>query len=229
MARLIIDDDILICYHYFESLKVGDEMTKRKVSEYQAEYAEFKKLAKRADQRLIELVKVSKQPGFENILKWGYARAMRDIQQWTPGGRTFNVGVPKQATDDFGLKQLQAKKRDVIDFLNMVTSTKTKTLDMFERKAASLNKHPGVNLTWQDLGGVFENKEENSFYQKGGITYLQSVSYLKANDERILQQIENGERVTIRTGNRKANKMVKDILNEYGLDFADLYTKKKDQ
>lgn len=203
-------------------------MTKRKVSEYQAEYAEFKKLAKRADQRLIELVRVSKQPGFENITKWAYKRAMRDIQDWSgKDARTFNQGVPKQATEDFGLKQLKAKKRDVIDFLNMVTSTKRGTVDMFERKAAALNKYPGVNLTWQDLGGVFENKEDNEFYQKGGVTYLQSVSYLKQNDQRILEQLENNERVTVRTGSRKANKMVHDILKQYGLDFEDLYTKKK--
>ena len=102
-------------------------------------------------------LKVSKQPGFENILKWGYARAMRDIQQWTPGGRTFNVGVPKQATDDFGLKQLQAKKRDVIDFLNMVTSTKTKTLWGADYELSGYFDSSAITLSTQKEEQVLDN------------------------------------------------------------------------
>ena len=62
---------------------------------------------------------------------------------------------------------------------------------------------------------------------------MPKLGHIKAtniNDEVIALFINEGLRTgNCRNRNPLSNKMVKDILNEYGLDFADLYTKKKDQ
>ena len=201
---------------------------KAKTNEYKEMYKEFKILAKRADQRLRELERVKENdPRFKNILKWAYRKAMRNIRSWSgEDADTFNKGVPRQQTKDFTLKQLQAKKADVVEFLNSVTSTKRETIKMFKARADKINELYGTNFTWEELGTVFEDKENNEFYQKGGVTYLQAVSYMKdyeKNITEILETLEDNERIVLRTGNKKANKLGLEILEKYGLDFKDLY------
>ena len=200
-------------------------MTKRNTSAYEEEYKRFQKLAHRADQRLRELGRVAEQSGFENITRWAYQKAMRDIKSWSgENKKTFQRDVPKQPTAKFGLKQLRAKTRDVIDFLEAPTSTKTGTKSMFQQRADNLNKKYGTSFDWEDLGNVFDQKEENPVYEKfGGKTYLKAVDYLKNNEDQIMKSLMSQEKVAVRTGNRKVNQAVKTLLDEYGIQFGELY------
>ena len=200
-------------------------MTKRNTSAYEEEYKRFQKLAHRADQRLRELGRVAEQSGFENITRWAYQKAMRDIKSWSgENKKTFQRDVPKQPTSKFGLKQLRAKTRDVIDFLDAPTSTKTGTKSMFQQRADNLNKKYGTSFDWEDLGNVFDQKEENPVYEKfGGKTYLKAVDYLKNNEDKIMKSLMSQEKVAVRTGNRKVNQAVKTLLDEYGIQFGELY------
>ena len=193
-------------------------MSKRNTEAYNQELAEFRTLAKRADQRLLQLEKYAERAGFENITKWAYDKAMRDIKYWSgEGKRTFNRDAPTS------LQQLRAKKRDVQEFLDSVTSTMTGTKHMFEDRANALNEKYDLNLTWENLGNVFENKEENIFYQKGGVSYLKAVDYMQKNEDAILERLQEGKNAVIRSGNAKVNSLVREIIAEKGLDFKDLY------
>lgn len=193
-------------------------MAKRNLDAYRAELKEFRTLAHRADQRLRQLKKDSKRAGFENITNWAYQKAMRDIRYWSgEGAHTFDRDAPTS------LNQLRAKKRDIMEFLQAPTSTITGTKKMFAERAKNLNEKYGTNFDWEDLGNVFENKEENEFYQKGGVSYLKAVSYMKENEESLLESLEENKRATVRTGNAKVNSMVRDLLKNKGLDFTDLY------
>ena len=198
-------------------------MTKRNTDAYNQELAEFRTLAKRADQRLLQLEKYSKRAGFENITKWAYNKAMRDIKYWSGEGtpekpiKTFNRDAPTS------LQQLRAKKRDVQEFLDSVTSTMTGTKHMFEDRANALNEKYDLGLTWENLGNIFENKEENVFYQKGGVSYLKAVDYMQKNEDAILERLQEGKNAVIRSGNAKVNSLVREIIAEKGLDFTDLY------
>lgn len=190
----------------------------KKTAEYKEELSLFRKLAKRADQRLRQLEKDAHRSGFENLLNWAYRKAMKDIRYWSGEGKTtFNRDAPRN------LNQLRAKRKDIEEFLNAPTSMISTTKEMFEQRADTLNEKYGTNFTWEELGNVFENKEENEFYQKGGVSYLQAVSYMKENEESLLQSLQDGNRAIIKTGNRKANQIARELINEYGLEFNQLY------
>ena len=194
-------------------------MTKRKMDTYQSELADFRKLAKRADQRLREIERYAQRSGYENMTNWAYRKAMRDIQYWSGEGKTtFNRDAPTS------LKQLRAKTRDIEEFLNMPTSTMTGTKEMYQSRADNLNQKYGTSFSWEDLGNVFDRKEENVIYQKfGGKTYLKAVDYLKNNEDRIMKGLMSREKMTIRTGNRKVNTAVNQLLDEYGIQFGELF------
>lgn len=202
---------------------------KADIKTYREKYKEFKRLAKTADQRLREIKNnYSKRPNFENMINWAYRKAMKDIKSWSgEEAHTFDRDVPKQQTEDFTLKQLKAKINDIKSFLNMPTSTISGTISVYQKRADSLNNNPDIqsNFTWEELATVFEDKENNDFYQKGGVSYLKAVGYIKDNEAELLKSLEDNSRLIVRTGNRKANKMAKDMLKKYGLDFTKLYRK----
>lgn len=194
----------------------------KNIDAFKAELKEFKKLAKRADERLRQIKdNYSKRKGFENMINWAYKKAMRDIKHWSGNdATTFNQGASK-----LSLNQLRAKKHDVEEFLNAPTSKISSTVDLYQRRADTINERYGTNFSWEELGTVFEDKENNTFYQKGGISYVEAVGYMKDNEEALLQSLEDNSRLVIKTGSRKANQMARDLIGEYGLDFTKLYKK----
>lgn len=194
---------------------------KKNVEAYKTELQEFRKLAKRADQRLRELERLANNQGYSNVKSWAYKKAMRDIKHWSGEGRaTFNRDAPRN------LNSLRAKRRDVEDFLNAVSSTKRGIDKMYRRRADTINKRYGTHFTWEQLGNVFDNKEENILYTKentGGKSYLKAVNYLNQNEKSIMKQLMSGDKVMVRTGNRKVNEVVNKILDNYGIQFNELY------
>ena len=194
----------------------------KNIDAFKSELKEFQKLAKRADERLRNIRdNYSKRKGFENMINWAYKKAMRDIKHWSGNdATTFNQGASK-----LSLNQLRAKKHDVEEFLNAPTSKISSTVDLYQRRADTINERYGTNFSWEELGTVFEDKENNTFYQKGGISYVEAVGYMKDNEEALLQSLEDNSRVVIKTGSRKANQMARDLISEYGLDFTKLYRK----
>ncbi len=192
---------------------------KKNVEAYKTELQEFRKLAKRADQRLRELERLANDEGYSNVKSWAYKKAMRDIKHWSGEGRaTFNRDAPRN------LNSLRAKRRDVEDFLNAVSSTKRGIDKMYRSRAETINKKYGTDFTWEQLGNVFDAKERSELYEKiGGKTYLKAVSYLNQNEKSIMKQLMSGDKVTIRTGNRKTNKAVRELLDNYGIQFNELY------
>ena len=194
----------------------------KNIDAFKSELKEFQKLAKRADERLRQIKdNYSKRKGFENMINWAYKKAMRDIRHWSGNdATTFNQGASK-----LSLNQLRAKKHDVEEFLNAPTSKISSTVDLYQRRADTINERYGTNFSWEELGTVFEDKENNDFYQKGGISYVEAVGYMKDNEEALLQSLEDNSRLVIKTGSRKANQMARDLISEYGLDFTKLYRK----
>lgn len=194
----------------------------KNIDAFKSELKEFQKLAKRADERLRQIRdNYSKRKGFENMINWAYKKAMRDIKHWSGNdATTFNQGASK-----LSLNQLRAKKHDVEEFLNAPTSKISSTVDLYQRRADTINERYGTNFSWEELGTVFEDKENNDFYQKGGISYVEAVGYMKDNEEALLRSLEDNSRLVIKTGSRKANQMTRDLISEYGLDFTKLYRK----
>ena len=206
-------------------------MPKRKKSKaYNEALKEYKQLAKEADRRLRKLERLSKKKGFENVKEWSYKRAMRDIKEWTGNKRSFKSAAPKNGQDK--LSTLRAKINDVKKFLDAPTSQEETIRNMYQKRADALNENFGTDFTWEDLGNVFDKKEENVFYKKfKGKTYLKAVSFLKENEEEIMKNLfdismgdESAINSIIRTGgNQKVKNAVLEMLDNYGIQFTELY------
>ena len=170
---------------------------------------ELKRLSAEADKKLRKLEKLSQKKGYENVKEFSYKRAMKDIKHWSEGNkRSF-----KSMMETENVNSLQGQINAVKKFLDAPTSAKSSIDELFKSRADKLNENYGTNFSWQDLANVFDNKEENVYYQKGSKTYLKAVSYLKDNEEEIMQDlydISMGEKI-IRTENNKVNKIIEEI------------------
>ena len=171
---------------------------------YNALVKEYRKLAKRADQRLVRLEGYAKQPKYEHILEFAYARAMRDIRSWSgENASRFNTKPPKK------IQSLEAKISDIKTFLAAASSSIKPTTDnvrrnkegqiiaggielTFQKRADTLNRKYGTNVTWETVGRLFES----ALYKKLEKTALTSetrvriIGNLQRNEKAIVEQYE---------------------------------------
>lgn len=149
----------------------------------------YRRLAKVADQRLVRLEQLASdpsQPEYKNVLKWSYKKAQKDINYysgkdnyiartgtelelgrekgWSPG--RFNTAPPKTSTGKVDMRQLEAKIRDMQEFLEKPTSKKELISKTYRDRVLTLNQHfPGNNFRWEDLADFFESDSYTSLRQ----------------------------------------------------------------
>lgn len=123
---------------------------------------EYRKLAKRADQRLVRLEGQRHHKKYENILEYSYKTAIKDIRSWAPKGqkrkaKRFNTEPPKNVED------LVAKISDIQKFLNSPTSS----VKRINKQTASLNQTFFGNdkkkyLNWEEYANFFEKNDADN-------------------------------------------------------------------
>lgn len=185
---------------------------------------EYRKLAKRADQRLVRLEAYSYQ--YKGVLNYAYAKALHDIRNWSgENAKRFNTKPPANTN------QLRAKIKDIETFLNSETSTliggkKDETkgiLNVYKNRANTLNKKYGMNLTWKQLANFFEK----GLFEKLDTTYDSGAAFeilntYKANQKEILDQIKRGEEIHVTVDDDKMLEwQTNKFLNENGIDSFD--------
>lgn len=160
---------------------------------------EYRKLAKRADQRLVRLEKLSGQKDFKQVRQWAYKNAVTDALEWgaSPDKPRFNIAPPKSTIS------LKAKIRDIQNFLEKPTSTKTGIIDVYEKKAQTLNekyKDYGLNLNWSDVGTFFESalyKKLSKKYSSG--TVVKAIATLKNNEAEVIRDFAKHKASHVKT------------------------------
>ncbi len=195
-------------------------MARKSDPEYQALVKEYKSLAKKADQRLVRLEKLSKQKGFENVTKFAYNRAMKDIQYWSGSDATrFNRDIPRN------VNSLRARINDVKHFLeDTKTSTKRDIIKTFKTRANSINSKYGTKMKWDDLASFYDSKQwQNSDRGYGSDTAMRAYGVIQENEKKIKQAFKKGETPVIRVSNKKVEAAVKGILEDQGLSVFDMY------
>ena len=122
---------------------------------------QYRVLAQRADKRLERLEKYSKRPGYEDILKGAYARAMIDIEVWKGKGKR-RFGMEK--IED--VEELQKKINDIKAFLRADTSSMKPGIDtqgyaisVYEKMAKTYNNRYGTNLSWKEIGAYYDSSK----------------------------------------------------------------------
>lgn len=130
---------------------------------YLAEYIEYKKLARKADARLRAIEKYSEQKYYKGIERYAYARAIRDIELWSgTGKKRFDTKPPDS------LQGIRAKINDIKTFLELPTSTKAGVTAIYVKRAESINKKYGTDLTWRQVADYYTSKAHEKAAEKYG-------------------------------------------------------------
>lgn len=184
----------------------------------------YRTLAKSADQRLVRLKAYEHDPNFKTATKWAYARAMHDIERWSGAEATrFNTAPP--ASDE----KLISKIQDIKHFLEAPSSTKKGIIDIYKKKADSLNETMGKDnpdwkpLKWQDMAGYFESslwKKTDSTY--GSDVILQIINTVKSNKKKIQKDIEENRDIVINVEDEVLQTTINKVLEEYSEDVKEL-------
>lgn len=181
---------------------------------YQDLLSEYKKLAKRADQRLVRLERAAELPGYKTATKWAYARAVKDIEHWsgTSGKPRFNTKAPENA------QQLQAKINDIKQFLEAPTSTKSGITSVYKKRADTINKQYGTNFKWQDMANYYQSGMAKTLSEQfGSKTALKTIAEVQKNKKQIVEDIKKSQESNIVVADEMIQETVNDLLADNGL------------
>ena len=149
---------------------------------------EYLKLAKRANKRLYNLEKLSKEDNFNIVTKWAYSRAQHDINIWNKGHKRFKT----TGISELNSNTISAMRNDIYNFLNSKTSTKKGILKYYKDKTDTFNKKYNLNWNWQDMASFFENGGLHEKFEKDGFassTAIDILATVRNNPEQIKKVI----------------------------------------
>lgn len=177
----------------------------------------YRTLAKAADQRLVRLESYEHDPNFKTATKWSYARAMRDIEQWSgEQAKRFNTAPPASKA------MLEAKIEDIKTFLSSPTSTKKGIKDILQRRADTLNQEYGTNFKWNDVGTFFESELAEKMDTKyASETMLSIVASLQKNKTKILKEMKKAQDTNQKVPDKMVEQLVRDVLDNYGKEVRE--------
>ena len=184
---------------------------------------EYRKLAKRADQRLVRLEHLAKSPEYSGVLNFSYRKAQRDIRAWSgENASRFNTKPPSNTN------QLKAKIADIKRFLESASSTIGKTREtkgikeIYQDRADTINERYGTDFNWRDLARLFESalykkiKSKDDYDSK---TEMQTIANISANFDEVKQAIKKDREVNIDTLDEVENFAINEMINQYGKDI----------
>ena len=174
---------------------------------------EYITLAKRADQRMVRLERLSKTDSvYEGAKAYAYKRAQSDLSRWAGRPRVdnnkplrFNVKVSSQ-------KELEMRLKDVKRFLESPTSTPKGIKAKYNKTVKTIKERYDVDMTPEQLANYFESGIAKKFDEKyGSKTALKSLGIIQKSKAQTTQELKKSME-TIETGGddvikQKATKM----------------------
>lgn len=164
----------------------------------ESDYKYYRRLAKVADQRLVRIEELSKKPEFKKVKKYGYSVALYDIQKYNKGGKRFNTKPPVNDQGQIVEERLKEKIQDIKRFLELPTSTKVGIVEVYKKRADTINERYGTNFTWQELADFF-NKAYNdkiSKYVAGSKTALYAIGTIQKTEDKLIAGIKSNTSIT---------------------------------
>ena len=153
----------------------------------------FRSIAKAADQRLVNLERLSNKKGYTEVTEWSYANAMRDIRaMYGDGAKRFNRVQPEN------LNSIYKNINRVLNFLEAPTSSKQGIDEIYMKRADTIKSKYGINMSWSKTATVFDTMLWKKVSTKpGSATYLKSMGIIRANKKEILRQLEENKPVSV--------------------------------
>ena len=186
----------------------------------------YRTLAKSADQRLVRLEAYQHDKDFKTATKWAYSRAMHDIEKWSGSeAKRFNTAPPKGTTN------LLAKISDIKHFLESPTSTKKGIIEVYKKRADTLNKNMRKNdpnwkdLSWKDLAQYYESAlHEKLDAQYGSKTALKQFNAMKKHEKEIAQDIKAKKDIHIKVDDEMLQTTLDNVLKNYPDEVAKYFS-----
>lgn len=189
-----------------------------KSAEYQAAYKEYISLAKKADQRLVRIEKYSQQEYYKGVKSYSYKRALEDIKHWSgKDAKRFNTKPPER------FDSLQAKIRDIKQFLESKTSTKKGIKEMYQKRADTLNENQGTNFTWQEIARYFEKSSTKTLEGVYSSGVLLRASYIIKRDKITAKNVDKVLAEDDRLEDEELYDNVIKKLTAQGLNYKNLF------
>lgn len=183
----------------------------------------YRRLAKTADQRLVRLEKLAKEPNYEPAELWAYRRAKIDITKWNrgtpPDKYRFNVAPPKDP------EQLMAKINDIKGFITRPTSTKQGITNVYKKRADTLNSKFGTNFTWQQMAKYYSSGKADLWDKKfGSKTALRTIGAIQKHKDKIKAAVEAADiaHLTLPDEKKIIVQRVKRALKDNKLNWEEL-------
>lgn len=215
---------------------------KQKTEKYNQLLKEYRKLSKRADQRLVRIEQHAEAGDiYAGMINYAYRRAMVDIRKWSgENARRFNVKPPESTVS------LKAKIRDIKQFLEAPSSTVKPTKDniiydlegnvsgggvqlTYDKRAKTLNERYGQYLdspfTWENIQEFFESslwkKMDKRFADSK--TTIRAIGMIKKNKQQVAKEIAAHKPSHINVDDAIVDKRVNHILRHYKKDINKLF------
>lgn len=185
----------------------------------------YLRLAKTADQRMVRLEKASEQKFFHVATEWAYAKATRDILKWIPPGDNKSTKLRFNTKPPEG-EDLIAKINDIKSFLSSPTSTKQGIINVYKKRADTVNKRYKTKFTWQQLAKYYESGQAELWDAKfGSKTALRTIGVMQRNKKKIKDAITKADKKDVRINAKDKGmlqKTVNQALKENNLNIGDL-------
>ena len=189
----------------------------------------YRRLAKTADQRLVRLEKASQEDYFHVATQWAYAKAMRDIRKWQPKSewvKVDGVKVLRFNTKPPEGEDLIAKINDIKSFLASPTSTKAGIINVYKKRADTVNRKYGTTFTWRQLAKYYESGQAKVWDDKfGSKTALRTIGKIQKDKKNIIKAIKEADRKDVRINEKDKgmlSRTVKMALKDNNLNIGDL-------
>jgi len=170
---------------------------------------DYNKMARSANKQLYRLEKYSEEPGYENITKFAYAKAMKGIKRRF-GSDKIRFGLANEKTD---LRKLRGDINVALEFMNAPSRTKSGIQEIYQARADTINERYGTSFTWQTMADYYStglNAKLDSGYgsktalrdfgkfQKKSIEELENI-YRSLNKNHKLKKYESKEELIANT------------------------------
>lgn len=185
---------------------------------------EYKKLAKRADQRLVRLEQAEKRVGYAVATQWAYARAMKDLEAGFDKPTTrFNVKISENKPRQY----IEARIADVERFLDSPTSTVAGINTIYKERAKTINEKYakyGMNMSWSEMAvWLSDNMDKLKASQYGSETIFRQVARAIKSQEKVAREAKKSKsQHKVLTKAEAAQAVADAMLERKGIDITDL-------
>lgn len=163
------------------------EKIRGKETNYTVEqFAHYKTLAKKADERLRQLERMSEREEYKGVKSYAYKKAMRDIRKMRGAGYTkFGEAKPKN------LRQLKARQAKIENFLSAPTSEVSKIKEIYEQRVKSLNDSQGTNFTYEDYANYWENVHNGKImYSRASLRAMSVINDENRTRDKLVEELK---------------------------------------